>query len=418
MAGLPLGVAPSYSIVGGISGQGHAGPGAGNSIFGQARFEDDKPWLQTLSGRRGMQPNIAHQMNRIGADGVVRDPLGSGAEYRHDGFVAAAEPSAIPTEDSQPNLVWTPSWSDGDLQGYLNNQTPGNMDKLKAQLDDLQAALLSSDPGDAVAINAYFQQLTNEYSSVSTSGFNRHNPTAASQKYFADAVSTLASYTNVYNETDLFPHDQTRAINAIVEMTVNGVGANSVNTLKFFMFQVQEAYLAQRGVWSSAQLSKMAEVGGWPAADMDLSMVGTECQTLANLPDYANAIIAIAEVMVSGSAPINPNQNANAPWGVDPNNPNPTPTIWGIQPPSGSGDPTVIKTDNQFDEAVFRAAGDVHLVWLDYQTKGHGGNIPETPIDPLSPSTPVTVTPGPSDFGYIAAGIALVIGLLAFKAYN
>lgn len=415
MSGLPLGVAPSaYTVHSEPSALNHEGPGPGNSIFGALRHtEFDRPWLATLSGRRGMQPNIAHQISRLGEDGIVRDPLGSGAEYRHDGFVAAA--GAMPTEDSQPNLVWTPSWSDSDLQSYLNNQTPGNMAKLKAQLDDLHAALLTSDPGDTDAINAYFQQLTDEYNTLSTSGFNRHNPTAASQKYFADAVSTLASYTNVYNETDLFPHDQTRAINAIVEMTVNGVGADSVKTLIFFMFQVQEAYLAQRGQWSSAQLLKMADVGGWPAADMDLSMVGTECQTLANDPDYANSMVAIAEVLVSGSAPLTPNQNANAQWGEDPTHPNPTPTIWGIQPPSGSGDPTVIKTDNQFDEAVFRAAGDVHLVWLDYKTNGHGGNVGPKPTPSPSPKPP---TPPPSDVGYIAAGIALVLGLLAFKAYN
>lgn len=426
MAGLPLGVAPSYSIVGGISGQGHAGPGAGNSIFGQARFEDDKPWLQTLSGRRGMQPNIAHQMNRIGADGVVRDPLGSGAEYRHDGFVAGVADAVIPGPN-QGQGVYKPELSYNQLEALLASPGPDSDDlaNLDKQIADLQKAIASTpglDPGPAQAALDQMNILRQEYSDAVTSGFSKNHPTDASKKYIADAVSTLATYANIYNETDLFPGSEALQANAIVDLLDSEANGDDSSTLLFFMYRVQEAYLQQRGFWNSSNIAQAVQVGGFNATgDYNFGAIATECSTLMG-DGHGHDIAVIAQTFLSADpagtfkdAPTNP------PWG----NSGLSPSIWGTYTPTGGAGPVVVNGVSSFDLALFDAVTSVHALYQSVYPNGNsngggggGNNTNGNNSKGVSPGPSGNTTPvNPSDGGLIAAVLVAALGALAYKAY-
>lgn len=430
MSGLPLGVAPQYSIVSGLSALGHEGPGPGNSIFGARHTEFDRPWLATLSGRRNMQPNVAHQMNRIGEDGVVRDPLGSGAEYRHDGFVAAATPGKIGTEDaSEPPYVWTPDLGYSDYQKALASD-PGTLYTMANDLQKLKATIDALDPplANQAEIDQYLLGVIQEYDAAYRSGFSQGHATPESTKFAADAVSVLATYTNIYNETDLFPNGAVDAANAMGNLMGHAVVGDPQGTLQYFMNQVEAAYNTGKGQWSAANVIKFAQQSGYEIDSTstpgylemyayNYSALGSECESLLANPDTQAKMSAIASQFTSGNIFNTTWPTTNPPWGGASSG-GQAPSIWGTYYANGNPTEQVVNGTNQLDEAVLYAAQAVHALWL-----SQPGHLPAPPPQPSGGggisggSTPPPKPPGPNDGALIAAGIAVALGALVYKAY-
>ncbi len=415
---LPLGVAPSYAVVGGISAQGHEGPGPGNSIFGARHTEFDRPWLATLSGRRNMQPNVAHQIFRVDDDGVVRDPLGSGMAYRHDGYVAAAESAPVPP----PYPPYVPAISNADLQTDLNSSDPAVLLNLVTQIDELRSAIESTqglDPNQVEVASSYLGAVKAEYQAALTSGFDTSHATPQSTKFVQDAVSALASYANIYNETDLFPDKEAGATNAMVQLlNYTAGGTDAVGTLFYFMDQVAWAYGSQRGRWMAANTVLMGmQSGAYDPTEDDYNFadVGTNARDLLTKYGQHDQLLAIANNLVSGlSGSAQTMPVSNPPWGGSSGQ---APSIWGTYLPTGSGTPSVVNDCGQFDEAVFDAAAAVRKAYLaasGQQPSGGGGGGGKYSPGTITPPAP----PEPSNNeGLIAAALAAALGALVYKAY-
>lgn len=419
---LPLGVAPAYAVVGGISAQGHEGPGPGNSIFGARHTEFDRPWLATLSGRRNMQPNIAHHLHRIDADGVVRDPLGSSLTYRHDGYAAGTRDTIV--NGPYGYQVYQPDMSYSNLQSLYTKSDSHELDKLANQLVQLQDVIMQTpelDPDAQSSAITYLDNLIAEYRDAVNSGYSSSHSTPQGIKFTQDAVTALASYANIYNETDLFPKSEALQANAIVDLLNSEMTGDSTDTLQFFMYRVQAAYLANRGYWSPAQIAETVKAGGFnQGGDYNFGAVAQECLDLRTTLGLGHNVAQIADTLVSADpAGQFANAQANAPFG----NSGQAPSIWGTYIPTGSATDKVVNGVSLFDQALFDAAVAVHNLWISSQ-----GNV-APPVPPPPPPQPNsggvspsggsgTTTPTkPSDVGLIAGGLALALGALVYRAY-
>ena len=418
---LPLGIAPVYAEVDGISALEHAGPGAGNSVFGAVHGEFDKPWLATLSGRRNMQPNVAHQIFRLGDDGVVRDPLGSGMEYRHDGYAAGTSDAVTLNGGEYGNMpIYEPSMDYSNLQSLYSTANQHQLGKLANQLQQLKFAIDKTpalDPGALAQADAQIAQLKQEYLVATAQGA----PKDAQQKFTADAVSTIASYSNIYNETDLFPKSQALEVSAMVELMNSEMTGDSTDTLQFFCYRIQDAYLGQRGFWSSGQLAKTAVAGGYNAGtDLNFGALAVECSTLRN-DGHGHDIALIADTLLSADpAGQFVGAASNPPWTSS----GQSPSIWGTYTPTGSSTQKVVGGVDMFDEALFNAAVAVHSLYLTAYPNGNnsnggGGGGGSNGGNSFPNSNTASGTTTPTSDAPLLAGAAIVaaIAALAYKGY-